>query len=293
MDSKVNYSLVGFFVIILSIALVASILWLGFGTQNNNYQTYQAYIQESVSGLNRKAAVKYRGVEVGYVRDITLVTERPNEIQVLLDIKPGVPLKQDTLVTLSTQGLTGLAHIELTGGSHDAPPPVRQPAQKYPELKTKPSLLVRLDTTLSNLLKNLDETALANILQATNNINIISQKGVTLVTQLENSLAALEKTSNAFTQTAEMVNQVLESNQQHFEETTQAVAKTAAEVSVAVNESRQDLNYFTRQALPEVTHSLHELRVLLIGLRHFSQELERQPNMLFFGKTEVPPGPGE
>ena len=73
MDSKVNNTLVGLFVIILSIALVASILWLSVSTDNKYYNTYQIYMQESVSGLNRQAAVKYRGVEVGTVRDIALV----------------------------------------------------------------------------------------------------------------------------------------------------------------------------------------------------------------------------
>ena len=78
MDSKVNYALIGLLVIILSILLVAVILWLSVGTEQKVHDTYQAYIQESVSGLNRKAPVKYRGVEVGYVRDISLIPDRPS-----------------------------------------------------------------------------------------------------------------------------------------------------------------------------------------------------------------------
>lgn len=159
MDNKVSYTLVGLFVIILSIALVVSILWLSVGGETKNYHTYQVYIPESVSGLNLKAAVKYRGVEVGYVRDIALVAERPNEVQVLLDITGDVRLKQDTLATLSVQGLTGLAHIELTGSSRDAPFLLPKPGQKYREIKTKPSLLVRLDTAVSTLLENLNNVS--------------------------------------------------------------------------------------------------------------------------------------
>jgi len=159
MESKANYAFVGLFVILLGMALVASILWLSVGIEKKSYQTYQVYIQESVSGLNKKAYVKYRGVEVGYVRDIALVPERPNEVLVLLDIEQGVPLKQDTLALLSIQGLTGLAYVELTGGSLDALPPVRKPGQDYPELKTQPSLFVRLDTGVSDLLDNLNNVS--------------------------------------------------------------------------------------------------------------------------------------
>ncbi|MCK5662732.1 MAG: MCE family protein [Thiotrichaceae bacterium] len=154
MESKVNYALVGFCVILLSLALVATILWLSVGTEQKKYDTYQVYIQESVSGLNRKATVKYRGVNVGYVREIALVLERPNEVRLLLDIEQTVPLKQDTLVLLSTQGLTGLAYIELTGSSLNAAQPIHETGQLYPELQAKSSLLVRLDTAFSRFLEN-------------------------------------------------------------------------------------------------------------------------------------------
>lgn len=359
MDSKVNYAIVGFFVIILTIMLVASILWLSIGTEKKDYQTYQVYIQESVSGLNHKAAVKYRGVEVGYVRDIALVIDRPNEVRVLLDVEHNVPLKQDTLVVLSIQGLTGLAHIELTGGSHDAPLLMHENGQEYPELKTKPSLLLRLDTATSTLLENLNnvsgtanhflnnlnpdiinnvlvnfnqlsqaitvllseqnilvvtkilhhfekvsntlvsrtgsiEAALDNVLKTTENLNKITNEVITLLTQLENSLAAIEKSSNAFARIADAikdtshafmgstikVNKVVNS----IGETTNMIGKTAQKISFAILESRRDMDYFTRQALPEVTNSLRELQTLLNTLRNFAQELERKPNMLLFGK---------
>jgi phospholipid/cholesterol/gamma-HCH transport system substrate-binding protein len=359
MDSKVNYALIGLFIIILSIALVASILWLSIGGNNKHYRTYQVYIQESVSGLKRKAPVKYRGVQVGYVRDIALMPNRPNEVRVLLDIEQNVPIKQDSLALLSIQGLTGLAHVELTGGSRDSLAPVRQIGQDYPEIKSGPSLLVRLDTAVSSLLKNMNSisgsantllsnidlnignnilgnignlsqalnvllsqqntTAVTNIIhnvelvsstvaartdtidkgldnfaEATDNMNKISGKFISLIEQLENSIvsvedssrafariaSAIEKTSNAFTKTMDKVNNTVVA----AEGTTKAIGKTAEDISIAVNESHQDMNYFTRQALPEVTNSLRELRRLLKSLRNFSQELERKPNMLLFGK---------
>lgn len=368
MDSKVNYAIVGLFVIILGIALVASILWLSVGIEQKSYQTYQVYIQESVSGLNRKALVKYQGVEVGYVRDIALVSDRPHEVRVLLDVERRVLIKQDTFAILSVQGLTGLAHIELTGGSRDASPPIREKGQQYPEIQTKPSFIAKLEKagsfllenignvsgTANTILKNLDpditnnflanisnlsravnallsetnhgavtnilhniqvvsgtlaarnddiDQALTSLLQTTKNLNRISEQVITLVQQLKKSLAAIENsskdfsqiakaienTSNAFTHSTDMVNNVVSS----IDDTTKMIGKTASDIGVAVKESRQDMNYFTRQALPEVTNSLRELDVLLTSLRHFAQELERKPNMLLFGKEKVPPGPGE
>jgi phospholipid/cholesterol/gamma-HCH transport system substrate-binding protein len=375
MDSKVNYALVGLFVIILSLALVASILWLSVGIEQKNYQTYQVYIQESVSGLNYKASVKYRGVKVGYVRDIALVSDRPHEVRVLLDIEQNVPIKHDTLAFLSIQGLTGLAHIELTAGSRDAPAPIRKKGQQYPEIHTKPSLFARLDTTISSLLKNLNslsgtantvlknldpdttnnllanignlsravnallseknhqivtnilhnfevmsanfqvvsatlaartdgiDRALVNVLKTTENINNISENIIALLKQIKISVAAIENTSNGLAQKA---NEAIENTSNAFSKTigkvdevvfsinktTKTIGKTAVDISDAVEQSRMDMDYFTRQALPEVTNSLRELQVLLSSLRHFAQELKREPTILLFGQS-IPPGPGE
>ena len=73
MESKVNFTIVGLFTLTLVAALIAILLWLGTGGRYYKvYDTYYAYMNESVSGLNLNAPVKYRGVEVGNVRDISL-----------------------------------------------------------------------------------------------------------------------------------------------------------------------------------------------------------------------------
>lgn len=61
MDPRVNYTLVGLFVVGLGVALAAVIIWLSGGTEDKVYQTYVAYVYESVAGLNPRAPVKYRG----------------------------------------------------------------------------------------------------------------------------------------------------------------------------------------------------------------------------------------
>ena len=115
MDSKVNYTLVGLFVLVLGTALVAVGLWLGATRSEKDYVSYVAYVSESVSGLNTKAAVKYRGVDVGLVRDIALDRDNPERVRLLFDIVRGTPVKQDTVAVLATQGITGLAYIDGRG----------------------------------------------------------------------------------------------------------------------------------------------------------------------------------
>src|SRR3954463_15897109 len=118
MDSKVNYAAVGVFVIGLGAALVAPILWLAAGGElHKKVDLYQSLSNESVAGLNVNAPVKYRGVDVGKVKDIQLVPDNPQQVQIVYAIDRGTPIKADTIATLTTQGLTGIAFVELSGGS--------------------------------------------------------------------------------------------------------------------------------------------------------------------------------
>jgi phospholipid/cholesterol/gamma-HCH transport system substrate-binding protein len=60
METKVNYVLVGGFVLVLGAALVAGILWLASGGGfQKKYDLYLALVGESVAGLNLNAPVKY------------------------------------------------------------------------------------------------------------------------------------------------------------------------------------------------------------------------------------------
>ena len=140
MEPKVNYVVVGAFVLLLGAALLIGVLWLGKTDYRGVYDRYEASMRESVAGLSVDSTVKYRGVDVGRVKAIALNQSNPEEVLLTLDIVRGTPIKTDTIAVLETQGLTGLATINLTGGSRDAPPLQALPGQEYPVIRTGPSL---------------------------------------------------------------------------------------------------------------------------------------------------------
>jgi len=158
MEEKVNLAVVGIFVLVLSTALIGSVLWLSSGkSYGTSYDIYQTYMKESVAGLNLKAPVRYRGVEVGRVQKIALAPGNVEQVQLTLAIERGTPIKVDTVAVLSTQGVTGIAFVDLTGGSRDSPELKAEPDAPYPVIRSGPSLMVRLDASLidaSRTLKN-------------------------------------------------------------------------------------------------------------------------------------------
>jgi phospholipid/cholesterol/gamma-HCH transport system substrate-binding protein len=151
-EPKVHYVLVGTFVLVLGMLAVGMVLWLGKSDYRGVYDQYHAYMRQSVSGLSVNSTVKYHGVHVGRVKEIVLNPDNTEEVRLTLDILQGTPIKTDTVATLETQGLTGLATLNLEGGSREAPRLEIQNGQEYPVIQTKPSLFYRLDISLYRLL---------------------------------------------------------------------------------------------------------------------------------------------
>ncbi|MEI7613968.1 MAG: MlaD family protein [Betaproteobacteria bacterium] len=156
----------GAFVILLGTVLVAGALWLASGGAfQKKYDLYLAVEEESVAGLNLNAPVKFNGVDVGKVREIRIDPVNTERVNLLFAIERGTPIKEDTVAILKTQGLTGIAYVELSGGTRDALPLRTMGGNGYPVIRTKPSLSARLENVLTTVLTKLDST--------TNSINAI------------------------------------------------------------------------------------------------------------------------
>ncbi|MCX7170479.1 MAG: MCE family protein, partial [Proteobacteria bacterium] len=71
------------------------------------------------------------------------------------------------------------------------------------------------------------------------------------------------------------------------------VARTSASAGKTFNSFGADLNRFTAETVPELERLLRELGVLSSSLRRLSEQTERNPAGLLFGRGQVPEGPGE
>lgn len=121
MDSRINFFKVGLFVSIISFFLVVFIFWLGkYGLEDKKYDEYITYFSESVSGLNIGSSIKYKGFDVGVVKDIKIDPHNSERIQIDIQIQKGTPIKEDNFAVLGNLGITGLKYIELQGGSKDS-----------------------------------------------------------------------------------------------------------------------------------------------------------------------------
>jgi len=304
----VNYPLVGLFVLVLGAALIAGALWLASGgASQKKVDLYLAVMEESVAGLNLNAPVKYNGVDVGKVQDIRLDPGDPNRVNLLFAIERGTPIKQDTVAVLKTQGLTGIAYVELSGGARDSPPLVATANSGYPQIPTKPSLAARLENVLTSVLAKLDSTsnninailsddnraafksALADIAAVA---HTIAARKETLDAGIANAGRTFENTARVSAQVAPVIERIQRSAQA-IENMGNEVARTSATAGKTVNSVGADVKRFTAESLPALERLLGELSVLTTSLRRLSEQTERDPRSLLFGHKTVPEGPGE
>lgn len=69
-----------------------------------------------IGGLRDGAPVEVAGVEVGQVEGIRL---EDYEARVVLRVKPGLVLREDTIVSVKTRGLIGEKFIQISPGAAD------------------------------------------------------------------------------------------------------------------------------------------------------------------------------
>lgn len=303
-----NFAIIGAFVLVLGAVLVAGVLWLASGGAfQKKYDLYLAFEDESVAGLNLNAPVKYNGVDVGNVQEIHLDPVNPERVILLFAIERGTPIKEDTVAVLKTQGLTGIAYVELSGGARDAQPLLATAGNKYPVIRTKPSLSARLENVLTTVLAKLDSTsssinailseenraafksALADIATVTHTVAARSDK---IDAGLVNAASALENMSLATKRAGPAIDRI-ERSAVAIEKMGNEVAQLSAGAGKTVDSVGADVKRFTAETLPELERLLGELSVLANSLRRLSDQTERNPSGLLFGRRAVPEGPGE
>lgn len=304
MEEKVNFVLVGTFVMVLTGALLIGVLWLSSGKSYRvSSDIYQTYMEDSVAGLSVNAPVRYRGVEVGRVQRIALAPGNVEQVQLTLAIDRGVPIKVDTVAVLQAQGLTGIAYVELTGGRRDSP--LLRPPQGggYPVIKSVPSLFARLDSAVTTLLDNLNRasTSLNAVLDENNRRALkstladLALLSHTLAGRSGTIDAALADAAHTLKNTAHLSDELpqlaerLQLSADRFDDMSNKVARAGVSVGATFDSMQQ----FSASTLPEIHQLVVELRDLTASLRRVSEQLEQNPAVLLRGNATAKHGPGE
>ena len=285
MYNRINYTVVGIFVLFFSVGMAWFAFWLAkYGIQDK-YDVYRIEIKESVTGLSEDAAVKLRGVNIGRVKQIKINPNNIEVVEILLEIKKGTVIKEDMTAHTQMFGVTGLLSIEIDGGTNSAK--TLQPTATYiPTIKTRASYISKLNEEVEKVSALLDRSK-----------KLLSDKNIQ---NFEKTLENLEKISS---RGEEMENKAIDSMKQ-LDGTLGELKISIRTMSDSFERSSKDINRVTLKAENSLDRGDYNLRnilepmttdlqVLSNQVDDLAGELRQSPSDLLFKSRQPVKGPGE
>src|SRR6516162_3099473 len=156
METRAHYVAVGAFVLAVIIAGFVAVVSLGRVEFAQDLKRYYIFFRGSVSGLSRGSLVQYNGISVGRVLDIRVDPDDLEKIEVTVEIDTKVvKIKTDARAFVDTNMLSGVATIQIRGGTREAPDLEPEPGHRYPVIASGSSVLQRVTETGPQLLERL------------------------------------------------------------------------------------------------------------------------------------------
>ena len=280
METKANYVAGGAFVLACVIGIVVTILWLAGAQYSQEYSYYQAYFTGAVTGLGTGTVTRYNGIDVGRVKDLQFDPNNPQRVIVTLQVQPGLSIREDSVASIDTQGFTGGAFVEISGGSAAAPMLVAKNGQRYPVIPTKQSTLDQLEQSAPELVSKLNVAASSmNDLLNDDNRRAIAH----ILNSLDVTTAAFARRSEDFDATIKNANAATA----NLRDASADLKPTLQNVDLALGKFGKvadDADAFINgDSLGQIQDLVGEMRRLVSTLNKFSEQLNRTPTTLIFG----------
>lgn len=315
METRASHVLIGAFAFATLILGFLFVLWLGKLSLDREWEYYDIVFTEAVTGLTVGGAVQYNGIQIGEVRKLSLDPKDPARVIAHTRIAGDTPVKVDTRAKLALTGLTGVAVIQLSGGTANAAPLQRRPGQAYPTIVADTSALQKLITSSEDIITSLNDVVLRvssllgqenldkidatldHIEQITSEVSGKRTDIGALITNLRDASEGIEATlqradamitrMEAATGKAEALmggeaREALDSARQSLD----SARRFTDSAYTLVEQNRDAFANFSNQGLAQAGPVLAELRATLRKLQAIADRLEADPTGYVLGKDQ-------
>jgi phospholipid/cholesterol/gamma-HCH transport system substrate-binding protein len=296
-ETRAHFVLIGAFVLCAVALAFLFILWLG--QTQREYDEYDIVFTERVSGLSEGAAVRFNGIQKGEVDDLSIDPENPSIVVARIRVEKDTPVKTDTKAELELVGFTGLAIIQLVGGSPDKPllkeevrgvPRIRADTSGFAQFLAGTGDVLRSANmalspeniaAFSRILANVD-TLTKTLAEQDRNIAKTFERASVLTADLAETTARLKKISvDLETLVAEDAPSAMAEAQATLAETRAVIA----EIEAIVEENREPIAAFTQGGLAQIGPAVAEARRLMRTMEEMLREIDRDPRGYIFGDS--------
>ena len=221
-------------------------------SQRDTY--YIEFTDMPISGLNKGASVKYLGLSIGRIEDISIAPDDLATVVVEISIdreRAENAIRTDTQARMASLGITGLKYIELFGGSDDAQ-------------VLSPGATIAASETFFSTLQERAEVLSSKIEQSVDKLNaLLSSENQRVFTETLNNAGNLLTTANALVQ----------DNRSAFDETAAnmvATSRSLVQASATLAATTDSLHALLgsaklQQTVDDMQVTMHQLRQQMDG----------------------------
>lgn len=277
MITKATRIRVGAFVAITAVLFVIVLVAFARLRFWQHRDRYRIVFEDTVYGLELGAHVYLNGMRVGTVEGID-VGQNLREIEVVIEVDEGAPIRTNTRATLQYAGITGLKEIDLRGGSRDAPP-------------LPPGGTILPGETLLDRL----EDQVATIAEQSAELMTRANRIVGKLEGLDEVVASARTTADNLAQTSAALRELIGESRGQLRRSLAAIEATArgaskllddqlSRLATNANELVTDVKGAVRRNDAALQGALSDLRQASRTFKELARELRQRPSRLLYSK---------
>ncbi|WP_339826689.1 MlaD family protein [uncultured Arenimonas sp.] len=301
METRANHVLIGAFTLAVCLFAVLFALWMAKYTTEKAYAEYDVVFQEAVTGLSTGSQVLYSGISVGEVRALSLMKDDPRKVVARVRLSADTPVRTDTRAKLTMTGLTGVAVIQLSGGSPGAPRLEGGSDKDVPVIQTEPSALQNIAATANEIVERINRLLSdANVERITRTLDQLDQVTGSIAAEreeisalIQNARAASEKLDATLASADRTINNLDKGLVQELPALVEKLDSTLSQLESAsknangiLNENRDSWAEFSQDGLGQVGPTMRQLRGLIREIDDLANKLENNPAGYLLGREE-------
>lgn len=209
METRANNIAIGAFVLAVVVIAFMFTFWLLSAGDRSSRRDIRIIFPGAVTGLPVGGQVLFNGIRIGDVSNLTYDPQNPRLVVAIVRVDANAPLRRDTVASLGFTGLTGVAYVDLSGGSSEAPPLFSQTTDTVPVMYARRSQFEDLLQGAGDIMRKADSTlthidelvinARPEVEQTFQNIEVFTRALADNADGVNDFLAGITETSRALT----------------------------------------------------------------------------------------------
>jgi len=299
MEIKSNNILIGIATLIALLGIFIFSLWLSRVQLDRQFAYYRIVFQGSVSGLSKSGQVQFNGLPVGRVTDLALDEHDPSKVIAMIQVDARTPVKEDSIAQLEASGITGVAVVQLTGGSPGSKLLSEVSKDSYPLIRGAPSTLQELAEAAPETLQNANKLIgdLGKVVQANQesithtlvNIDKLSTALAGSSNEMAQAIKDLSEASRHFNAMSKSADNLVQHDARAFiadaNKTSQSYRELADELDNLLKTNGPAINRLSNDGLDQLPQLIREMRSLVSSLNSMASRAQDDPARYVIGNN--------